>query len=104
VRAMNHVLDRGWAFYWGTSEWPAAELAAAHAVADRLGLQGPVVEQPQYSMLHRERVEVEYAPLYVRVGARPISQHLLDFAASSTSRNRRCDGGRNGRILLSFLC
>jgi len=63
VRAMNHVIDRGWAFYWGTSEWSADQLREAWRVADRLGLIGPLMEQPQYHMFHRERVEVEYAGL-----------------------------------------
>jgi len=60
---MNHVIDRGWAFYWGTSEWSAAQLREAWRVADRLGLIGPLMEQPQYHMFHRERLEVEYAGL-----------------------------------------
>jgi voltage-dependent potassium channel beta subunit len=64
VRAMNHVVDRGLAFYWGTSEWSAAELAEAIGVADRLGLIRPCVEQPEYSLVARQRVEVEYAPIY----------------------------------------
>jgi voltage-dependent potassium channel beta subunit len=63
VRAMNHVLDRGWAFYWGTSEWSADQIREAWRAADRLGLVGPLMEQPQYHMFHRERVEVEYADL-----------------------------------------
>jgi len=63
VRAMNHVIDRGWAFYWGTSEWSADQIREAWRVADRLGLIGPAMEQPQYHMFHRERVEVEYAAL-----------------------------------------
>lgn len=68
VRAMNHVLDRGWAYYWGTSEWSAAQIMAACAAAERLGLAPPQMEQPQYNMFHRERVEREYAPLYDAVG------------------------------------
>ena len=64
VRAMSWVVDQGWAFYWGTSEWSAEEIRRAHAVADREHLNRPVMEQPQYHMFHRERVEVEYAPLY----------------------------------------
>ena len=63
VRAMNHVLDRGYAFYWGTSEWSADQLREAWRVADRLGLVGPAMEQPQYHMFHRDRVEQEYAGL-----------------------------------------
>lgn len=63
VRAMNHVIDRGYAFYWGTSEWSADQLREAWRVADQLGLMGPAMEQPQYHMFHRERVEKEYADL-----------------------------------------
>ncbi len=63
VRAMNHVIDRGWAFYWGTSEWSADQLREAWRVADRLGLIGPLMEQPQYHMFHREKVEKELAAL-----------------------------------------
>jgi voltage-dependent potassium channel beta subunit len=68
VRAMNHVLDRGMALYWGTSEWSADQIREAWRVADRLGLIGPAMEQPQYHLFHRERVEVEYAPLYRDLG------------------------------------
>jgi len=64
VRAMNHVIEQGKAFYWGTSEWSAEEIQEAFAVADRLGLIPPSVEQPQYNMLHRERFEKEYAKLF----------------------------------------
>lgn len=63
VRAMNHVIDRGFAFYWGTSEWSADQIREAWRVADALGLIGPTMEQPQYHMFHRERVEKEYAAL-----------------------------------------
>lgn len=68
VRAMNHVIDQGKAFYWGTSEWSAQQITEAHLVAQREHLIGPLMEQPQYHMLHRERFEVEYAPLYERFG------------------------------------
>ncbi|MEM6734410.1 MAG: aldo/keto reductase, partial [Myxococcota bacterium] len=64
VRAMNHIIDKGQAFYWGTSEWSARELQEAYAIAQREHLIAPLMEQPQYNMLHRERFEVEYAPLY----------------------------------------
>ena len=63
VRAMNHVIDRGLAFYWGTSEWSADQIREAWRVADKLGMMGPQMEQPQYNMFHRERVEVEYKNL-----------------------------------------
>jgi voltage-dependent potassium channel beta subunit len=68
VRAMNHVLDRGRALYWGTSEWSAGDIREAAAVARREHLIGPQMEQPQYHMLHRRRVEEEYAPLYDEFG------------------------------------
>lgn len=68
VRAMNHVMDQGKAFYWGTSEWNAAQLMEANAIARREHLVPPLMEQPQYNMLHRKRVEVEYAPLYREMG------------------------------------
>jgi voltage-dependent potassium channel beta subunit len=68
VWAMDHVVRQGKAFYWGTSEWTAAEIMEAHAVARREHLMPPVMEQPQYHMLEREKVEREYAPLYDTVG------------------------------------
>ena len=64
VRAFNHCIDAGLCFYWGTSEWSAADLLRAQAIAERLGLVPPIVEQPEYHIFHRQRVEVEYKPLY----------------------------------------
>jgi voltage-dependent potassium channel beta subunit len=68
VWAMHDMIERGKALYWGTSEWSAAELLAAVEVAERYGLRKPVMEQPQYNLLHRRRVEEEYAPLYAGLG------------------------------------
>ncbi len=68
VWAMNQVISHGKALYWGTSEWPAQRIMEAYHVARREHLIPPLMEQPEYSMLHRERVEVEYAPLYDRIG------------------------------------
>ena len=68
VRAMNHVIDQGKALYWGTSEWPADRILEAYHVARRERLIPPLMEQPQYNLLHRDRVEREYAPLYERIG------------------------------------
>ncbi len=68
VRAFNHVIDQGKAFYWGTSEWSATQIMEAHGIARELGLIPPLMEQPQYHMFHRERFEKEYAPLYDRFG------------------------------------
>jgi voltage-dependent potassium channel beta subunit len=64
VRAMDYIVNKGYAFYWGTSEWSAAQINEAIGIAKDLKLIGPVMEQPEYNMFHRERVEAEYAPLY----------------------------------------
>ncbi|MBN1149522.1 MAG: aldo/keto reductase [Anaerolineales bacterium] len=68
VRAFNHVINQGKAFYWGTSEWSAEQIMQAYAVARREHLIPPQMEQPQYNMFHREKVESEYARLYAEIG------------------------------------
>ena len=68
VRAMAHIVDRGQAFYWGTSEWSSEQIRAAHDIARREHLVPPTMEQPQYNMFHRDRVEKEYLPLYTEMG------------------------------------
>jgi len=68
VRAMNDLIVQGKALYWGTSEWSAADIRAAWEIADRHGWHRPVVEQPQYHLFHRKRVEQEYARLYGDIG------------------------------------
>jgi len=68
VWAMNDMVDRGKALYWGTSEWSAADVMGAYQIADRLHLRKPVMEQPEYNIFHRERVEREYARLYDEIG------------------------------------
>ncbi|MET0880301.1 MAG: aldo/keto reductase [Acidimicrobiales bacterium] len=68
VWAMSDIVRSGQALYWGTSEWTADEIRAAHAVAEKHHLHKPVVEQPQYNILETGRVEEEYAPLYDDVG------------------------------------
>jgi voltage-dependent potassium channel beta subunit len=68
VRAMNDLIVQGKALYWGTSEWPAADIAAAWQMAERHGWHKPVMEQPQYHLFHRQRVEQEYARLYELTG------------------------------------
>jgi voltage-dependent potassium channel beta subunit len=64
VRAMNFLLDQGLAFYWGTSEWSAEQIRQAYEVARREHLVPPTMEQPEYNMFRRQRVETEYRPLY----------------------------------------
>ncbi len=68
VRAMSYLIDQGKAFYWGTSEWSATEITEAYGIARREHLIPPLMEQPQYNMFHRERVESEYARLYREIG------------------------------------
>ncbi|KAG1307204.1 hypothetical protein G6F62_015268 [Rhizopus arrhizus] len=65
---MDTLVRQGKILYWGTSEWSAAQIQQALDIAEAHNLQGPSMEQPQYNLLHRERVEVEYAPLYARAG------------------------------------
>jgi len=62
--AMDQLVRAGKVLYWGTSEWPAEAIEAAHRVCASHHLVAPVMEQPQYNLLHRDRVEREYAPLY----------------------------------------
>jgi voltage-dependent potassium channel beta subunit len=68
VWAMSDMITRGKALYWGTSEWSAADIRAAWDIADKHHLHKPVVEQPQYHLFHRKRVEQEYARLYEDIG------------------------------------
>lgn len=68
VRAFNYVIEKGWAFYWGTSQWSADEISEACGIAKALGLVAPIVEQPLYNMLDRTKVEGEFQRLYSRAG------------------------------------
>jgi voltage-dependent potassium channel beta subunit len=82
VRAMDHVINQGKALYWGTSEWNATQIMEAYGIARREHLIPPTMEQPQYNMFHRHRVEAEYEPLYREIGLgttiwSPLSSGLL---------------------------
>lgn len=68
VWSMHQLILSGKILYWGTSEWSAQEIMEAHMIAQRYNLIGPVVEQPQYNMLVRDKVEVEYSQIYKTVG------------------------------------
>jgi voltage-dependent potassium channel beta subunit len=68
VWAMSDIVSRGQAHYWGTSEWTADEIRAAWEIAERHHLHKPVMEQPQYNLMARRRVEFEYARLYDDIG------------------------------------
>ena len=68
VRAMDQVIRSGKAFYWGTSEWSAVQIQKAYQVAREYNLRPPLMDQPQYNMFHREKVESEFQPLYDDIG------------------------------------
>lgn len=68
VWTMDQIVRSGLAFYWGTSEWSAQEIESAWNVAKELNCIPPVVEQPQYNLIFKKRVEEEYAPLYEKYG------------------------------------
>ncbi len=68
VWTMHNLILQGKILYWGTSEWSAQEIMEAHAIADRHALIGPTMEQPQYNMLERQKVEVDYLRIYSTYG------------------------------------
>jgi aryl-alcohol dehydrogenase-like predicted oxidoreductase len=95
---------QGKALYWGTSEWSAADIRAAWDIADRHGWHKPVVEQPQYHLFHRQRVEQEYAPLYDDVGLglttwSPLASGLL----TGKYRSGVPEGSRGAMENMAFL-
>ncbi len=95
ARAMSDIITQGKALYWGTSEWAAADIRAAWAICDRHGWHKPVVEQPQYNLFARKRVEQEYARLYDDIGLglttwSPLASGLL----TGKYRNGVPDGSR----------
>lgn len=97
VRAMSHVIDRGWALYWGTSEWSAEEYRQAYEYAVRANLNPPTMEQPEYNMFHRERFEVEYAPLYRDCG---MGTTIWSPLASGVLTGKYGKGISDGRLTL----
>lgn len=68
VWAMNHLIQQGKIMYWGTSEWSGVEIMEAHRVAEKLHLIGPVMEQPQYNLFERNKIENEFSEIYKNVG------------------------------------
>ncbi len=68
VYTMDQILKSGLAFYWGTSEWSAEEIEQACKIAEKMNAMPPVVEQPQYNLIFKKRVEKEYAPIYEKYG------------------------------------
>ena len=104
VRAMSDMITQGKALYWGTSEWSADEIRAAWCIADKHHLHKPVMEQPQYNLFHRKRVEHEYARLYEDIGLglttwSPLASGLL----TGKYRNGVPKGSRGARKEMGFL-
>ena len=104
VWAMSDMITQGKALYWGTSEWSAADIRAAYEIAERHHLHKPVMEQPQYHLFHRQRVEEEYSRLYddMRLGLTtwsPLASGLL----TGKYRNGVPAGSRGAMENLSFL-
>lgn len=104
VWAMHDIIAQGKALYWGTSEWSAEQIRAAWDIADRHHLHKPVMEQPQYHLFHRRRVEQEYARLYEDIGLglttwSPLASGLL----TGKYRQGIPAGSRGAMPHLSFL-
>ena len=104
VWAMSDMITRGKALYWGTSEWSADEIRAAWTVAERHHLHKPIVEQPQYHLFHRKRVEQEYKRLYEDIGLglttwSPLASGLL----TGKYRNGVPPDSRGARQDMGFL-
>ena len=89
VRAMHTLVQQGKIFYWGTSEWSVGEIDEAYQIASREGLTPPSMEQPQYNLFHRERLETEYAPLFSRYG---MGTTIWSPLASGILTNKYADG------------
>jgi voltage-dependent potassium channel beta subunit len=88
VRAMDDLVHQGKVLYWGTSEWRAAQIADAHRVAERWGLYPPMVEQPQYNMFERAKVEAELAPAAQDFGFGMVTWSPLKFGLLSGKYNK----------------
>ncbi|MDM4766913.1 aldo/keto reductase [Pelomonas sp. SE-A7] len=104
VWAMSDIVSQGKALYWGTSEWSASDIRAAWEIAERHHLHKPVVEQPQYHLFHRQRVEQEYARLYEDIGLglttwSPLASGLL----TGKYRNGIPEGSRGSLENMAFL-
>ncbi len=68
VWTMHNLIQQGKILYWGTSQWSGAEIMEAHRVAQQYGLIGPTVEQPQYNMFERFKMEQDYLPVFKNAG------------------------------------
>ena len=104
VRAMHDIITQGKALYWGTSEWGAEQIMQAWQIAERHHLHKPVVEQPQYNMFTRRRVEQEYARLYEDIGlGTTIWSPLASGLLTGKYRDGVPDGSRGALQGMGFL-
>jgi len=104
VHAMSDMITQGKALYWGTSEWSAADIRAAWDIADRHHLHKPVVEQPQYHLFHRAKVEQEFARLYDDIGLGLTTWSPLASGLLTGKYKSGIPGGSRGAMQnMSFL-
>ncbi|MEO8587958.1 MAG: aldo/keto reductase [Flavobacteriales bacterium] len=101
VWSMHQLIMAGKILYWGTSEWNAQEIMEAHMVARQHHLIGPVMEQPQYNMFHRAKVEVEYGQLYTTVGLGTTIWSPL--ASGILSGKHALEGDKTSRLRMAGL-
>ncbi|THV02980.1 Aldo/keto reductase [Dendrothele bispora CBS 962.96] len=90
VRAFNYIIEKGWAFYWGTSEWSAEQIEEAFYIAHTFGLIAPIAEQCQHSTLQRKRPEKEYINLYKKYGYGITTYSSLHFGVLTGKYNDVC--------------
>jgi len=109
-RAMHDIIENGWAFYWGTSEWSAQRITQAIGICDKYGWHRPIVEQPEYSMLKRERFEAEYSHLFAETGyGTTIWSPLVGGILSGKYNDGSCPEGtrfsddQNGKTFTKYL-
>jgi voltage-dependent potassium channel beta subunit len=104
VWTMHNLITQGKVLYWGTSEWSAQEIMEAHLFARQNNLIGPTMEQPQYNMLHRQKVEVEFSQMYKTVGlGTTIWSPLASGILSGKYKNGIDKDSRLGREELNWL-
>ncbi len=99
VWAMNLLMQQGKILYWGTSEWSAQAITEAHLFAAKNHLIGPVMEQPQYNMLHRDRFEKDYAPIFKNFG---MGTTIWSPLASGLLTGKYNDGDPKGKTRLNL--
>ncbi|TMW58851.1 hypothetical protein Poli38472_006996 [Pythium oligandrum] len=92
VRALDYIVNQGWALYWGTSNWISSEILEAFAVADRLRLIRPIAEQPEYNTLQRSAVELDYYKDGIPDGSRmadPVNQQIVRGLADRVAKTEK---------------